>query len=262
MKRQIMGCNFTSSQDDGSSAGTVSTTRHWTIRTKHETDIASRWTKTVKFPAGKHLRKTEFGIVLHEVWDLHPAVPSAESSCPDWYFVHFLWFPTELNGETFTWEKLEKVENSGAGYEIRFHQRRCKLVNRKFTHDGEPYTATTKNLDPRNADYEERYVATLFRGKSELKFINTTDCEVRIRTHSKLETSLPARKTKTMYFDEINDKSLTILVYYINEWQPLPAFTERHIQATIPFKITQTHIEQLKMGLMPSSHHDSTALAE
>jgi len=216
---------------------------------KHETPRdpgpVEKWTKTVDFAPGRHLRKLNFGAVVHEEFDIEPAVPHSQSQHQSWHFIHFLWFPITLNDAPFNWKDLLEVERGGNSYQICFEQRRCELVKRKF-YTGEKEDTTKLSPQELEHDVISENFARVFRGDKSLSFSNASDVPLRIETGSKLETRIEPHTSKLLSFDSKNDRFFSIVALDEGKWKALPNFTECSLDGGSSYTLNNSHLDMLE----------------
>lgn len=225
--------------------------KHETVRDQAAKSV-SFWTKTVEFPAGRHLRKLDFGCVVHDKFEIDPAVPHSCSLSQNWHFIHFLWFPMTLDGSPFLWDDLAEFERSGNSYRIRFQQKRCELVKRKF-YIGEKKDHTRLTPEELERDVMSENFARIFQGDRRIQFNNQSEVPMRVRTGSKLESRLDPNVSKTLRFDSKNDLFFSILALYGGDWHPLPTFTECSLDGETSYTLSNSHIETLEQGILMSN---------
>jgi len=216
---------------------------------RHETPRdpgpVEKWTKTVDFAPGRHLRKLNFGAVVHEEFDIEPAVPHSQSQHQSWHFIHFLWFPITLNDAPFNWKDLLEVERGGNSYQICFEQRRCELVKRKF-YTGEKEDTTKLSPQELEHDVISENFARVFRGDKSLSFSNASDVPLRIETGSKLETRIEPHTSKLLSFDSKNDRFFSIVALDEGKWKALPNFTECSLDGGSSYTLNNSHLDMLE----------------
>jgi len=208
------------------------------------------WTKTVQFPPGRHLRKLDFGSVVHDKFEIDPAVPHVGSLQKDWHFIHFLWFPLTLNDEPFSWDSLGEAERKGTEYRIRFHQKRCELVKRKFYVGGKDDISHLTKQDLER-DVTTQQFARIFCGNKTLVFTNKSKVPMRVRTGSQLETQIDPSASKTLDFDTNNDGFFSIIALFGGDWQELPDFARRSFEKKqASYILSEQHISKLEQKVL------------
>jgi len=226
--------------------------KHITIR-EGPGESGESWTKLIEFPPGRHLRKLDFGSVVHDKFDIEPAVPHSLSSTKSWHFIHFLWFPLTLDGEPFSWDNLGSAERGGYSYQIKFLQKRCELVKKKF-YVGKEEDTSNLQPDEYEANVTVHNFARTFDGNLSLKFENNTDILLRVRTGSRLESQIDPHKKKTLRFDTNNDIFFSILALYGGEWVDLPNHQECSFDgASTSYTFSDAHISELEQSILMKS---------